>query len=362
MQNAEMSPAEENFSVDALERLLRQVHARGLDDHQFLQQLRTAVEPVRAGVFAKDPQGRYLFVNQAAADVIGLPAAQIVGRRDAEIFPAELAHRIVELDQAARSQRRALECEESLPAPGQPSQVREFFSVRVPVSQRESDPVQPLCGVWIGVTELRRSQDQLRQALTLLQQAPEAAAAPQAPDAGPLRDPLTGVYAREHFEGQVRREIEISEREHREFALVTVEVDDFEALVAEHGVAAGERVLQVVGLQLRASTRAMDAPCRLGNQRFAVLLSGIGLATAHARMESVRRQCAAQVLMHDGRELRFTVSVGVASFPHTTSQPEALLPASEKALQQARHLGANAVALARIAFDERPAAAAASRD
>lgn len=335
------------FSVDALEHLLRQVHAQGLDDHRFLQQLKEAVEHVRAGVFAKDLHGRYLFVNQAAADVIGLPAAQIVGRRDVEIFPDELARRIALLDQGARTRRRAVESEESLPAPGQPGQVREFFSVRVPVSQRGSDPLQPLCGVWIRVTELRRTQQELHEALAALQRPPGAAGA-QRPE--PARDPLTGVYAREHFQGQVRREIEVSTRELREFALVLVEVDGFDALVAEHGEAVGERILQGIGLQLRASTRAMDAPCRLGRERFAVLLSGIGLAAAHVRMEAVRRQCEAQVLVHEGREVRFTVSVGVASFPHTTAEAQELLPAAERALQQARERGANAIALASIAF------------
>ncbi|WP_170162365.1 sensor domain-containing diguanylate cyclase [Caldimonas tepidiphila] len=343
-----MISAEETLSADVLEQMLRQAHARGCDDHRFLQHLQLAVEPLRAGVFAKDPQGRYLFVNQAAADVIGLPAAQIVGRRDTDIFPAELAHRIVELDRSARSQRRALECEEALPAPGQPGLERDFFSVRVPVSQRESDPLQPLCGIWIEITELRRTQDQLRQALAQLQH--DAAAGASGPD-GQVRDPLTGVYARGHFEEQVRREIEVSLREHREFALVTVEVDAFDALIGEHGVAAGERVLQALGLQLRASTRAMDAPCRLGDERFAVLLSGIGLATAHARMENVRRQCEALPVMHEGREIRFTVSVGVACFPHTTARPDALLPAAERALAQARERGANTVALASISFD-----------
>ena len=45
--------------------------------------------------------------------------------------------------------------------------------------------------------------------------------------------------------------------------------------------------------------------------------TGVGLATAHSRMEGLRRQCATQIVMLDGEELGFSVAMGVASFPHT---------------------------------------------
>lgn len=351
-----MSSADDQFSVEVLERLLRQVRARGRDEDHFLHLLQSAVEHVRAGVFAKDPQGRYLFVNQAAADVIGLPVAQIVGRSDHEIFPAPLAEQLYEFDRAAREARRALQREKRLPAPGQLGEVRDFFAVRVPVSQRESDPLQPLCGVWIDTTELRLAQEQLRQALEQFeqQQRDSEALRSEAGDAA-VRDPLTGVYARAHFDERLRREIEAALHDPHEFALVRVEIDHFETLVEEKGSAAGDAVLQALGLQLRASTRALDTPCRLGDERFAVMLSGIGLATAHARMESVRRQCEAQTVSFEGGEARFTISVGVASYPHTTARPQALLAAAERALALARQRGGNAVALASITFDEQSA-------
>jgi len=81
------------------------------------------------------------------------------------------------------------------------------------------------------------------------------------------------------------------------------------------------------------------------------VLSGVGLATAHARMEGLRRQCATQIVAHEGRDIGFTVSMGVASFPHTASGQEDLRAACEAALADARKRGGNRVALASIRFD-----------
>ena len=106
-----------------------------------------------------------------------------------------------------------------------------------------------------------------------------------------------------------------------------------------------------MGRLLRGNTRAMDASCRIDDDHFAVLLSGVGLATAHARMEGLRRQCATQIVMLDGEELGFTVATGVASFPHTAHDHAELVAACSAALVEARRRGGNTVALASIRFE-----------
>jgi diguanylate cyclase (GGDEF)-like protein len=117
------------------------------------------------------------------------------------------------------------------------------------------------------------------------------------------------------------------------------------------GDAAQTRIFDAMGRLLRGNTRAMDASCRVDGARFAVLLSGVGLATAHARVEGLRRQCTTQIVMLDAQELRFTVSIGVASFPHTAHSQDELLAACEGALAEARRRGGNHVTLASIRFE-----------
>ena len=121
-------------------------------------------------------------------------------------------------------------------------------------------------------------------------------------------------------------------------------------IVAALGAAVRPRVLEALGRLLRSNTRAMDASCRYDDNRFAVLLSGVGLATAHSRMEGFRRQCATQIVAHEGRDIGFTVSMGVASFPHTAHTQDELREACESALADARQRGGNRVTLASIEF------------
>jgi diguanylate cyclase (GGDEF)-like protein len=208
--------------------------------------------------------------------------------------------------------------------------------------------------LWTDRSAQRQKDAQLRNALEQLEQQQRAneKLRLELADQG-LLDAATGLYTRPHFEEQLRREVDLSTREHREFALVLIEIDDFSERVREIGPPAESRVYEALGRLLRGNTRAMDASCRLDERLFGILLSGVGLATAHARMEGLRRQCAAQLVMLEGQELGFTVSMGVASFPHTAHSQQELLAACEGALAEARRRGGNHLALASIRFESK---------
>ena len=159
------------------------------------------------------------------------------------------------------------------------------------------------------------------------------------------------LYQRFQFDDQLRREVDLSTREHREFSLVSIAIDPPNEIEFHLGPAARPRVFEALGRLIRSNTRAMDASCRLGEDRFSILLSGVGLATAHARVESLRRQCATQLVVLDGHDFGFTVSMGVASFPHTSHTQDELFDASDMALGSAQRRGGNCVSLASIRFD-----------
>jgi diguanylate cyclase (GGDEF)-like protein len=292
--------------------------------------------------------GRYAWVNEAMANLLGRPAAEIVGRSDAELLPATVWPALRTADQAAAAQGIATLGEHKIELSGGR---REFSVVRLARPRQQGAPATHLCAVWTDLTETRQREAQLRTAVEQLeaQQQANEALRRQAHEHD-LRDHTTGVYNQAHFDDQLRREIDLSSREHRQFALVSVELDPLNEAAAAGGLPARTRVLEALGRQLRDNTRAMDASCRYDDNRFAVLLSGVGLATAHSRMEGLRRQCATQIVAFEGRELGFTVSMGVASFPHTADTKDELVRAADAALAEARKRGGNHVALASIRF------------
>ena len=294
-------------------------------------------------------QGRYLHVNQRMAEMLGRPAHELLGLTDAELLQPGPAAAFRSAEQAALAQTTPTLSEHRLESQGHK---REFSVTRVVLPRLDGAAASHLLSVWVEKTAALQRELQLAQALTQIEQQQVAAEQLRSETQDQtLRDGATGLYLRWHFDDQLRREVDLSSREHREFALVSIALDPFSDAVQALGSEARTRVLEALGRLLRGNTRAMDASCRLDEDRFAVLLSGVGLATAHSRMEGLRRQCATQIVVLDGRDLGFTVSMGVASFPHTAHTEDELMAAAELALVEAQKRGGNHVALASIRFE-----------
>lgn len=293
--------------------------------------------------------GRYAFVNAGMAELLGRPAHEIAGLADADLMEAGQWTALRAADQSAAAQQDAQISEHRIERSG----VRREFSVyRRVLAPADAGAARYLCSIWTEQTAARQKDAQLRRALEQIEtQQRESEAQRRTAVDGDLRDTETGLYQRVHFEDQLRREVDLSLREHREFALVSITLDPLSDTAAALGAAARARILEALGRLLRSNTRAMDASCRVDDEHFAVLLSGVGLATAHSRMEGLRRQCATQIVMLEGTEIGFTVSMGVSSFPHTAHTQDELLRASAVALAEARRRGGNHVTLASIRFE-----------
>ncbi len=294
--------------------------------------------------------GRYRLANAALAGLLGHPGVNLVGRSDADLFDATTATLLRTADHTALAQGSVLTSDHRLELQGERRDFQVLRLVR-PASASSGEP-RLICSVWQDTAPQRQRDTQLRVALDQLEQQQKANDSLRAEmaDQG-LRDQASGLYSRAHFDDQMRRELDLSSREHREFALVYMVLDSFTDKVAAGGSRAHDRICEAMGRLLRGNTRAMDASCRIDDRHFAVLLSGVGLATAHSRMEGLRRQCATQIVMLEGVELRFTVAMGVASFPHTAHSHDELTAACTTALVEACRRGGNTVALASIQFD-----------
>jgi diguanylate cyclase (GGDEF)-like protein len=293
--------------------------------------------------------GRYVHVNPRMAALLDRPPAGIVGLTDVDLMDSGQWAPLRAADQSAAALGTPSVSEHRI----ERAAVRREFSVfRQMLPAGDGDAPRLLCSVWTEITLSKAQEARLQQALQQIetQQRGAEGARREAQEGGP-READADLYQRARFDDQLRREVDLSAREHREFALVSITLDPLAQTALALGPAARTLVLEALGRLLRGNTRAMDAACRLDEDCFAVLLSGVGLATAHSRMEGLRRQCATQIVMLDGHELGFTVSMGVASFPHTALSQEELLQACGVALDQAQGRGGNHVALASIRFE-----------
>ena len=293
--------------------------------------------------------GRYVHANARMGALWGTTRGSIVGATDAELLESGQWAALRSAEQAALAMPGGTVSEHRLEFGGHK---RDFSVARMPVPARDGGTPRYVCSLWVEMTATRQREAELPQALGQLEQQQLAAESLRRESQDhALRDSITGLYQRVQFDDQLRREVDLSSREHREFALVSIAIDPPPDEVRVLGDIATARTLEALGRLLRGNPRAMDASCRLDETRFAVLLSGVGLATAHARMEGLRRQCATQIVVLEGRNLGFTVSMGVASFPHTAPTQEALMEAADTALAEAQKRGGNHVTLASIRFE-----------
>lgn len=69
--------------------------------------LNEILDALPLNIFLKDQQGRYLFTNKQISEELGIAAARLHGRTDAEVLPADLARLLTATDQQALKQGNA---------------------------------------------------------------------------------------------------------------------------------------------------------------------------------------------------------------------------------------------------------------
>jgi diguanylate cyclase (GGDEF)-like protein len=127
-----------------------------------------------------------------------------------------------------------------------------------------------------------------------------------------LTDPLTGLGNRRKFDQELARRFAQWRRVGTPLTLVLVDVDHFKRVNDEHGHVAGDAVLHDVAQVLGDCVREMDVVARYGGEEFGMILPGTTLKEAVPVAERVRGAIASRVFQYAARELRITVSAGIA--------------------------------------------------
>jgi PAS domain S-box-containing protein len=122
--------------------------------------LNAIVEGTSDPIFVKDLEGRYLLMNAAGAQIHGATNAAVVGRSDDELFPPDLARAIVKRDREILASGEPQTFEETFTAAG----VTRTFVTAKSVFRDASGQVVGLVGISSDITELKRLEEQFRQA------------------------------------------------------------------------------------------------------------------------------------------------------------------------------------------------------
>jgi PAS domain S-box-containing protein len=129
--------------------------------------LHTVTESIPDAVFVKDSDGRYLMINAAGARLLGeQPAEQVLGKRDADFLPPEVASQVMDEDREvmAQGESRTLEETQTL-ATG----ARTLLSTKAPYRNPHGE-IAGVLGIRRDITERKRAEEEIRRLNALLEQ------------------------------------------------------------------------------------------------------------------------------------------------------------------------------------------------
>jgi diguanylate cyclase len=166
------------------------------------------------------------------------------------------------------------------------------------------------------------------------------------------RDHLTKLYNVRTFDRYYQELMERASKDQYLVSLAFIDIDHFKQINDTYGHAAGDMVIRKVAETIANDIRWEDFVARYGGEEFVVLLPGKDAQDALDIMERVRESVAEQTVKFQKHQISVTISIGIATFPYTSS--EDLMDAADKALYQAKANGRNQCFIAeplQVAFE-----------
>ncbi|HCE1615861.1 TPA: diguanylate cyclase [Vibrio parahaemolyticus] len=180
--------------------------------------------------------------------------------------------------------------------------------------------------------ELKQATAQLEQVNQLLtQQANE--------------DGLTKLFNRRYIDQKLDSMVAWHGRHHMPMAMILLDVDFFKPFNDNYGHIEGDRCLQAIANQLKATfCRSGEYVGRYGGEEFVVLLSSTDAQTAEREAERIQEAMYFLDYQHEFSSVanRVTVSQGVLVFQPTGKENQAdLYATADRALYTSKSLGRN---------------------
>ena len=194
--------------------------------------------------------------------------------------------------------------------------------------------IEQVCLIIYDVTDVATNRRQLQAANQELQRLSST-------------DRLTGLFNRGHWEEMLRQDYARHRRYERNAALVMFDIDHFKKINDSYGHQAGDAVIQQTAELVRQCTRDADIAGRYGGEEFVVLLPDTDSEGAVTFAERLRQSIEAYEVVHEGRSIRFTVSLGIADLSEPTNGYAQLIERADIALYSSKASGRNQVTLYR---------------
>jgi diguanylate cyclase (GGDEF)-like protein len=156
-------------------------------------------------------------------------------------------------------------------------------------------------------------------------------------------DQLTKLGNRRNFENAVIREFNLAKREKTSLSLLMCDIDYFKMYNDRYGHQEGDKCLKrIAETILDTLTRPGDVACRFGGDEFVVILPRTDATGGLTVAEKIRKAVYdLNITLVDSKNIRVTLSIGVANFSGQYVNTEELIKVADEALYEAKNTGRN---------------------
>lgn len=160
-----------------------------------------------------------------------------------------------------------------------------------------------------------------------------------------IRDALTGLFNRRHFQQRLSVEVKRSMCYGNTLSLIFLDVDNFKVYNDTNGHIAGDQILIDIGAMLKERLRNNDHAYRYGGEEFVLLLPDTSVEGAAILAEDIRKQIESHPFHNRETQplKKLTISAGVSTFPKDGKTEREIIHSADTALYIAKKNGRNMV-------------------
>ncbi len=153
------------------------------------------------------------------------------------------------------------------------------------------------------------------------------------------RDPLTGLPNRALFAELLQHAVQHAERGGTQFALLSLDLDNFKTINESLGHSRGDQLLVEVAKRLQGLMPESDTIARIGGDEFDIILERREGSPWVDLMAQRLIDALAEPIALDGQSIYVGMSIGIALYPADGADPETLQSHADAALHQAKAQG-----------------------
>lgn len=157
-------------------------------------------------------------------------------------------------------------------------------------------------------------------------------------------DSLTGLYNRREFLRLMDDEVaRVNRLPTVPTTVLMLDIDHFKSINDTYGHQVGDAALAQLSTIIKKTLRRVDSVGRIGGEEFSILLVGTDLENGVEFAERLRLAIAQGQVVHEGKTIQMTASIGVSQIDPTDNDAAVALARADKALYAAKDRGRNCV-------------------